>query len=109
MQARDVENHAPQPVPSGLEAGVGPIQVEAERRIEPDRAAPVERQKQLVQGFDYGRQVQAAVERINARYGRAGYRHVQLFYENDYPQAIAGLSIADVVGKGIEERHERPA
>ena len=46
---------------------------------------------------DYGRQVQGAVERINARYGRAGYRHVQLFYENDYPQAIAGLSIADVV------------
>ncbi len=46
---------------------------------------------------DYGRKVQAAVERINARYGRAGYRHVQLFYENDYPQAIAGLSIADVV------------
>ena len=29
--------------------------------------------------------------------GRAGYRHVQLFYENDYPQAIAGLTIADVV------------
>jgi trehalose 6-phosphate synthase len=46
---------------------------------------------------DYGRQVQAAVDRINARYGHAGYRHVQLFYENDYPQAIAGLSIADVV------------
>ena len=46
---------------------------------------------------DYGRQVQAAVDRINARFGRAGYRPVQLFYENDYAQAIAGLSIADVV------------
>jgi trehalose 6-phosphate synthase len=46
---------------------------------------------------DYGRKVQAAVERINARFGRAGYRHVQLFYENDYAQALAGLSIADVV------------
>jgi trehalose 6-phosphate synthase len=46
---------------------------------------------------DYGRQVQGAVDRINARFGRAGYRHVQLFYENDYPQALAGLSIADVV------------
>ena len=33
---------------------------------------------------DYGRKVQGAVERINARYGRAGYRPVQLFYENDY-------------------------
>jgi trehalose 6-phosphate synthase len=46
---------------------------------------------------DYGRRVQAAVDRINARFGRAGYRHVQLFYENDYAQALAGLSIADVV------------
>jgi trehalose 6-phosphate synthase len=46
---------------------------------------------------DYGRKVQALVERINARFGRAGYRHVQLFYENDYAQALAGLSIADVV------------
>ncbi|HYM52176.1 MAG TPA: trehalose-6-phosphate synthase, partial [Candidatus Dormibacteraeota bacterium] len=46
---------------------------------------------------DYGRKVQAAVERINARFGLAGYRHVQLFYENDYAQALAGLSIADVV------------
>ena len=46
---------------------------------------------------DYGRKVQAAVDRINARFGRAGYQHVQLFYENDYAQALAGLSIADVV------------
>ncbi|HEX6127554.1 MAG TPA: trehalose-6-phosphate synthase [Candidatus Limnocylindria bacterium] len=46
---------------------------------------------------DYGRKVQAAVDRINARFGRAGYQHVQLFYENDYAQALAGLSVADVV------------
>jgi len=46
---------------------------------------------------DYGRQVQSAVDRINARFGRAGWRPVQLFYENDYAQALAGLSIADVV------------
>ncbi|HET7521381.1 MAG TPA: trehalose-6-phosphate synthase, partial [Candidatus Limnocylindria bacterium] len=46
---------------------------------------------------DYGRKVQAAVDRINARFGRAGYRPVQLFYENNYAQAIAGLAIADVV------------
>ena len=45
----------------------------------------------------YGRLVQSAVERINARFGRAGWRPVQLFYENDYAQALAGLSIADVV------------
>jgi trehalose 6-phosphate synthase len=46
---------------------------------------------------DYGRSVQDAVDRINARYGHAGWRPVQLFYENDYAQALAGLSIADVV------------
>jgi trehalose 6-phosphate synthase len=45
----------------------------------------------------YGRQVQSAVDRINARFGRAGWRPVQLYYENDYAQALAGLSIADVV------------
>ena len=45
----------------------------------------------------YGRMVQNAVERINARFGRAGWRPIQLFYENDYAQALAGLSIADVV------------
>ena len=46
---------------------------------------------------DYGRSVQNAVDRINARFGRAGWRPVQIFYENDYAQALAGLSIADVV------------
>ena len=46
---------------------------------------------------EYGRRVQATVDRINARFGNAIYRPVQLFYENDYAQAIAGLSIADVV------------
>jgi trehalose 6-phosphate synthase len=45
----------------------------------------------------YGRQVQSAVDRINARFGRGGWRPIQLFYENDYAQALAGLSIADVV------------
>ena len=46
---------------------------------------------------EYGRTVQSAVDRINARFGKAGWRPVQLFYENDYAQALAGLSIADVV------------
>ncbi len=45
----------------------------------------------------YGREVQSAVDRINARFARAGWRPVQLYYENDYAQALAGLSIADVV------------
>ena len=46
---------------------------------------------------DYGRKVQASVDRINARFGHAGYSPVQIFYENDYPQALAGLAVADVV------------
>ena len=46
---------------------------------------------------EYGRTVQSAVDRINARFGKSGWRPVQLFYENDYAQALAGLSIADVV------------
>ena len=41
--------------------------------------------------------MQSAVDRINARFGKAGWRPVQLFYENDYAQALAGLAIADVV------------
>ena len=45
----------------------------------------------------YGREVQSVVDGINARFGRSGWRPVQLFYENDYTQALAGLSIADVV------------
>ena len=45
----------------------------------------------------YGREVQSVVDRINARFGRSGWRPIQLFYENDYAQALAGLAIADVV------------
>jgi trehalose 6-phosphate synthase len=51
----------------------------------------------LRQYSDYGRKVQGEVDRINARYGRSDYRPVMIFYENDYAQALAGLSIADVV------------
>jgi trehalose 6-phosphate synthase len=46
---------------------------------------------------DYGRKVQGAVDRINARFSRADWRPVRLFYENNYAQALAGLAIADVV------------
>ena len=46
---------------------------------------------------DYGRKVQGEVERINARFSRAGYQHIRIFYENNYAQALAGLSMADVV------------
>jgi len=46
---------------------------------------------------DYGRKVQDVVDGINARFGRSGWRPVQIFYDNDYAQALAGLSVADVV------------
>jgi trehalose 6-phosphate synthase len=45
----------------------------------------------------YARRVQDAVDAINARFSRAGVRPVHIFYENNYAQALAGLSIADVV------------
>jgi trehalose 6-phosphate synthase len=45
----------------------------------------------------YARRVQDVVDRINARFGRSDWRPVQLFYENDYAQGLAAMSIADVV------------
>jgi len=45
----------------------------------------------------YGRRVQDTVDRINARFGRADWRPIELFYENDYAQGLAAMSIADVV------------
>lgn len=46
---------------------------------------------------DYGRTVQNAADRLNARYARAGRQVVQIFFENNYAQAMAGLTIADLV------------
>ena len=46
---------------------------------------------------DYGRQVHDTAERLNARFSRAGRPVVRIFYENNYAQALAGLSIADLV------------
>jgi len=46
---------------------------------------------------EYARKVQNVVDRINARFGRSDWRPVQLFYENDYAQGLAAMSIADVV------------
>jgi trehalose 6-phosphate synthase len=45
----------------------------------------------------YAGLVRASVARINARFGRGDWRPVHVFYENNYPQGLAGLSIADVV------------
>ncbi|MCA1587828.1 MAG: trehalose-6-phosphate synthase [Chloroflexi bacterium] len=45
----------------------------------------------------YARRVQDVVDRINGRFGTGDWRPVQLFYENDYAQGLAAMSIADVV------------
>lgn len=46
---------------------------------------------------DYLQAVRETVERVNQRFGTADWRPIELFYENNYPQAIAAMSLADVV------------
>jgi len=43
------------------------------------------------------RRVRAAAAEVNARFGLDGYQPVELFYENNWQQALAGMSLADVV------------
>lgn len=45
----------------------------------------------------YRQAVWDAVERIQARFGTADWRPVEVVYENNYAQAIAGMSLADVL------------
>jgi trehalose 6-phosphate synthase len=45
----------------------------------------------------YREQVMALVERINARYGRPGWQPIEVFYENHYLQALAGMTLYDVL------------
>ena len=45
----------------------------------------------------YAREVQAAIDRINARFSRAGYRPIQLFSRTTTPRRWPALAIADVV------------
>lgn len=37
------------------------------------------------------------IDQINQRFGRDGWRPIELFYENNYPQAIAGMKVYDVL------------
>src|SRR5438105_3734719 len=60
-------------------------------------SCPVPSRTSIREYRDYGRKVQDAADRINARFARAGQQVVRIFYENDYAQALAGLAIADVV------------
>lgn len=41
--------------------------------------------------------VLSAISAVNHRFGRPGYQPVEMFYENNRLQALAGMSLADVV------------
>jgi trehalose 6-phosphate synthase len=41
--------------------------------------------------------VMDAIGQINARFGRPGYQPVEYFYENNWDQALAGMSVADAI------------
>jgi trehalose 6-phosphate synthase len=45
----------------------------------------------------YLEQVMTLVERINTRYGRPGWQPIEVFYENHYLQALAGMTLYDVL------------
>ncbi|MCJ7510492.1 MAG: trehalose-6-phosphate synthase [Dehalococcoidia bacterium] len=45
----------------------------------------------------YTEEVLTAIRDINSRYQRAGWRPIELLYENSYPQALAAMSLYDVL------------
>lgn len=45
----------------------------------------------------YAQEVWREVEAVNARFRRDGWRPIEVFYEDNRPQAIAGLALADVL------------
>jgi trehalose 6-phosphate synthase len=45
----------------------------------------------------YREQVMALVQAINARHGRPGWQPITVFYENNYLQALAGMTLYDVL------------
>ncbi|MBI2906990.1 MAG: trehalose-6-phosphate synthase [Chloroflexi bacterium] len=45
----------------------------------------------------YNEEITALVEAINARYGKDGWKPIEVFYENNYLQAIAGMRLYDVL------------
>ena len=46
---------------------------------------------------EYTREVFGLVDRINTKYGRDGWQPITVFYEHNYPQAIAGMHLYDVL------------
>jgi len=42
-------------------------------------------------------EVMEIIQQINSRFGRPGYQPIEYFYENNWDQALAGMSLADAV------------
>ena len=45
----------------------------------------------------YRNEVMDVIQRINSNFGRGSWRPIRLFYQENFPHAIAGLSMADVL------------
>ncbi len=45
----------------------------------------------------YATRVFSAIDEINAKHGSAGWKPIEVFYENNYPQAIAAMRLYDVL------------
>ena len=45
----------------------------------------------------YRNEVMDVIQRINSNFGRGSWRPIRLFYQENFPHAIAGLSLADVL------------
>jgi trehalose 6-phosphate synthase len=52
----------------------------------------------------YAREVFQTIQDINTTYGRENWQPIELFYENNYPQALAGMRLYDVlmVNSGLD-------
>src|SRR5439155_11179731 len=46
---------------------------------------------------DYTKEVFALVDQINERHGSDAWRPIEVFYENDYTQALAAMTLYDVL------------
>jgi trehalose 6-phosphate synthase len=45
----------------------------------------------------YAHEVFAAIDDINATFGRDGWQPIEVFYENNYEQSLAAMGLADVL------------
>ncbi|MBI2953816.1 MAG: trehalose-6-phosphate synthase [Chloroflexi bacterium] len=53
--------------------------------------------EQITEYRRYRSRVVKMIDSVNAKHGREGWRPIEVFYENNYDQALAGLSLYDVL------------